>query len=173
MLCESCKKRPANFHFTKVINGQIEEHHLCDVCAMENTDFDFNKQFSFHKLFTSLFDDSGENKEQPKPDITCSNCGLSFKKFQETGKLGCSKCYDEFSIYLEPIVKSIHGHGRHRGKVPKISRPRLDLIREVEGLTSQLEEAVKKEEFEKAATIRDEIKNVRQKLGEARGEGDD
>lgn len=164
MLCESCKKRAANFHFTKIINGQIEEHHLCDICAMENNDFDFDKQFSFHKLFTGIFDDNEESKETSKHDVTCSNCGLSFKKFQETGKLGCAKCYDEFSLYLEPIVKSIHGHGRHRGKVPKISEPRLNLIKEVEGLTTQLEEAVKKEEFERAAIIRDEIKKVKQKL---------
>lgn len=173
MLCESCNKRTANFHFTKIINGQIEEHHLCDVCAMENNDFDFDKQFSFHKLFTSLFDDNEESKEESKPDITCSNCGLSFKRFQETGKLGCAKCYDEFSIYLEPIVKSIHGHGRHRGKVPNASKPRLNLIKEVEGLNSQLEEAVKKEEFERAATIRDEIKKVKQKLQEARSGSND
>ena len=163
MLCESCHKRVASFHFTKIVNGQIEEHHLCDICAKENTDFDFDNQFSFNKLFTNLFGNN-EIKEENLPDITCSNCGLSFKEFQETGKLGCAKCYDEFSLYLKPIVKSIHGHGRHRGKIPKSSRPKLNLIKEVEGLTTQLEDAVKKEEFERAAIIRDEIKKEKEKL---------
>lgn len=162
MLCESCSKRNANFHFTKIVNGKIEEHHLCDICAIENNDFD--KQFSFHKLFTSLFDGFEENKEESKIDIKCSNCNLSFKTFQETGKLGCSKCYDSFATYLEPIIKNIHGHTHHRGKVPKIGKPRLNFMKEVESLKVELEEAVKKEEFERAAIIRDEIKKVKDKI---------
>lgn len=118
MLCDNCKKREANFHYTKIINGNIEELHLCETCAFDNQEFDLNNSFSIHKLFSGLTEDN-QDKEENLKDITCSNCHLTFSRFQKTGKLGCATCYDDFSEYLEPIINGIHGHNHHRGKAPK------------------------------------------------------
>lgn len=163
MLCESCKNKEANLHYTKIINGKMEEIHLCENCAINNQDFDFDKPFSIYKIFANLFDPIQE-KPIDKSDIVCSNCGLSFSRFQTTGKFGCAECYDDFSEELKPIIKGIHGKGNHIGKIPKRTSPKIILKKEVEGLTEQLEDAVKKEDFEKAAIIRDEIRSVKDKL---------
>lgn len=164
MLCDSCKTKTAKFHYTKIINGKMEELHLCESCAFENNEMDMDNPFSIHKLFAGLFEDMKDQKQEPIEDIVCSNCGLSFSKFQKTGKLGCAQCYDEFSKYLVPIINGIHGHNHHIGKMPKRISPSISLKKEVEELTSRLEDAVKKEEFEKAAIIRDEIKKMKEKL---------
>lgn len=165
MLCDVCKKKNASLHYTKIINGKIEEMHLCEACALESQDFDFDKPFSIHKLFSSLFENNKTEAADKKiKDITCSNCGLTLSKFQKTGKLGCTKCYDEFSEHIRPIISGIHGHNHHRGKTPSRTDPNILIKREVDELVQRLDEAVKKEEFEKAAELRDEIKRVKAKL---------
>lgn len=164
MLCDSCKKKNAKFHYTKIINGKIEELHLCETCALENQELDLDKPFSIHKLFAGLFEDIQGISEEKVQDITCSSCGLAFSSFRKTGKLGCAKCYDNFSEYLQPIINGIHGHNHHIGKSPKRISPSIILRREVEELKIKLEEAVKREEFEQAASIRDEIIQVKEKL---------
>ncbi len=35
MLCPECGKRPATIHYTKIVNGEKSEFHLCEVCAQE------------------------------------------------------------------------------------------------------------------------------------------
>jgi protein arginine kinase activator len=142
----------------------MEELHLCETCAIESQEFEFDKPFSIHKLFAGLFENIQDVPKEKVEEIKCSKCGLSFSKFQKTGKFGCSNCYDEFSDVLQPIIIGIHGHNHHRGKVPKRTSPNIILKKEVEDLMLKLEEAVKKEEFEIAAVIRDEIKKVKEKL---------
>lgn len=166
MLCDNCKKREANFHYTKLVNGNKEELHLCDTCAYDSQEFDINTPLSIGKLFSGFFANKKEEEGESLKDITCSNCGLTFSKFQKTGKLGCFKCYKEFDEYLQPIIKGIHGHNRHRGKTPKRIGPDVELQREIDELTRKLEELIKKEEFEQAAVIRDEIKKIKSELHE-------
>lgn len=164
MLCDSCKKKNATFHYTKIINDEIEEIHLCEVCAIENQEIEFENPFSIHKLFSSLFGNIEDKEEEEIEDITCSECGLTLKKFQKTGKLGCAQCYDSFSDYLKPVINGIHGNMHHRGKVPLRISSDIALEMEVKKLMLKLEDAVKDEEFEQAAIIRDEIRRVKEKL---------
>ena len=35
MLCQECNKRPATLHFTKIVNGEKTEFHICESCARE------------------------------------------------------------------------------------------------------------------------------------------
>ncbi|NLL81360.1 MAG: hypothetical protein GX231_03520 [Tissierellia bacterium] len=163
MLCDNCKRKDATFHYTKIINGKMEEHHLCETCAFDSQDFDMSNPFSIHKLFSGLTE-AQETKEEDLKDITCSNCGLDFSRFQKTGKLGCATCYHDFSEYLKPIINGIHGHNHHRGKTPLRISPNIELQREIDELSNRLEDAVKKEEFEEAAILRDEIKEMRARL---------
>lgn len=165
MLCDSCKVNNAKLHYTKIINGKVEELHLCENCALENQEFDMDNPFSIHKLFTGLFDNVKDKSHKDIGDTTCSNCGLTLSKFKKTGILGCGKCYDEFSEYLQPVIQGIHGHRHHIGKTPKRVSPDIRLQKEVEDLSLKLEEAVKKEEFERAAEIRDEIRRIKEELG--------
>lgn len=166
MLCESCKKNEATIHFTKIVNGDVEEKHICDVCAKSNNDFDFEFPFPFHKLFTGLleFSEQDEMKEMSFKKINCPRCGLDYKKFLETGKFGCEKCYEVFSDEIEILLRDIHGHSTHIGKVPVKAEDSILKKREVQELRKELQENIKLENFEKAAILRDEIKRINEKI---------
>lgn len=163
MLCESCKKNNASFHYTKIINGKVEELHLCEQCAMENQEFDLDKPFSINKLFASFIDSMQESRKEVE-QIKCPRCGLTYEGFKSGGKFGCSTCYETFKDKLEPLIKGIHGHSEHKGKIPKRCSEKVFLKREEELLKIELDNAIKMEEFEKAATLRDELKNLRERL---------
>lgn len=162
-MCDSCGQNKASLHYTKVINGRVEEKHLCEECASQNYQIDFENPFSMNKLFTGLIDGIHES-QFPKKEIKCPSCGLSYSEFKKKGKFGCSQCYETFKERLTPLIRGLHGHNIHRGKIPISSNERLFLKREEDNLKIQLEDAVKKEEFEKAAVIRDRIRELQAKL---------
>lgn len=165
MLCDVCKENIANVHFTKVINGEVDEQHLCETCAKKhNKNFNFDNSYSFNKFFSGLFDNLEEEVPKKEKDIHCSNCGLTFNEFKKVGKFGCPQCYSEFKTGIKSMLKGIHGDDRHKGKIPTKANTNIRINREIEELNKKLEDAVKKEEFEKAATIRDEIKSVKENL---------
>ncbi|WP_312907616.1 UvrB/UvrC motif-containing protein [Tissierella praeacuta] len=164
MLCQTCQKNNATIHFTKIVNGSVEEMHLCDSCAKKNNDldFDFDFPFSFQKIFTGLIGSIQEGKEEVK-NIVCSECGLTYKKFMEIGRFGCANCYETFREDVDSLLKGIHGHNEHIGKVPTKASDRAIQKKAMESLKIQLEESIVKEDFERAAFLRDEIKKLKSK----------
>lgn len=171
MLCQVCKKKEATVHYTKIINGQIEELHMCDECAATNNEFEFDTTFSFHKLLTGLIDSiQGETIKKEAEEITCPFCGLTYAEFRQTGKFGCSQCYNTFKSSLNPLFRGIHGYNKHIGKVPKRANKTLAQKREIDKLRNKMNELVANEAFEEAAILRDKIKKLENELDGQRGE---
>lgn len=161
MVCEKCHERPASVHITRIINNEKTEMYLCQECAREvQPQWDF----SLPKFLASLLDyEPGFNFGIPQTE-RCEQCGLTYDQFHQTGRLGCPACYRYFTSRLEPLVHKIQGSTRHRGKVPRRGGGALRLEREIEILRTQLQELVAKEEFEKAAQLRDRIRDLEAKL---------
>ncbi len=108
----------------------------------------------------------------------CDSCGMTFHDFKRTGLLGCSRCYEVFEDKVGPLLERAHEGGTHHvGKIPRralaASREgatghRLaamlgDQRERAERLTQlrkQLENAVKGEQYERAAAIRDEMRRL-------------
>jgi protein arginine kinase activator len=90
---------------------------------------------------------------------------MSYKEFSQHGLFGCSECYEAFGSRLDPLVKRIHGSNEHNGKVPKRMGGDLRLQRNIKELRKQMEAAVDKENFEKAAELRDKIHDLETRLG--------
>lgn len=169
MLCQICKKRPANVHMTKIINGEKSEIHICEQCAKENEVTGINKSiigytepFSFSNILEGLMDfpGTGSLKHDAPLSVKCPVCGLEYEEFKKTGMLGCSECYKAFGDRIEPIVKRIHGNVQHTGKVPRRTGGVIRLKRDIERLKYELKVAVDNEEYEKAAKIRDKIREL-------------
>ena len=97
---------------------------------------------------------------------------MSYNDFLETGKIGCSVCYDTFRSQLEPVLRRIHGSSTHTGKIPHRSGGNLELKHEMMQLKENLKAAVEHEEYEKAAVYRDKIHALEQTLRD-RGEADE
>ncbi len=171
MLCQSCNKNEATVHYTKIINGKVSELHLCEECARANNEFEFDTNFSFHKLLTGLIDTiQSEPVEKETQDIICPFCNTSYSQFKQTGKFGCPECYDSFKSKLIPLFKGIHGHTEHIGKVPEKGNQSIVKKREITKLRKELEELVAVEAFEKAAVVRDKINELEKELEEKRGD---
>ncbi|MCM8771372.1 MAG: UvrB/UvrC motif-containing protein [Candidatus Omnitrophica bacterium] len=159
MLCDVCGKKQATVHLTEIIDDQITELHLCEDCARKKSQ-QMENQFGLADLLAGLaeFGKPWEEKETIK--LKCPNCGITYNNFLKMGRLGCSECYPAFKKYLVPLLKKIHGSAQHLGKAPhKISRV-LKEVEDLEELRQKLQRAIEKEEFEEAARIRDQIKEL-------------
>lgn len=165
MLCQNCNKRPANIHLTKVVNDERVDLHLCEVCAQESAQIEFEYPFTLNNFLAGLLDlPSGysiknaqlNQKVSPK----CEKCGMTFDEFKRTGKFGCTDCYGAFSDNLDPILKRLHGNIHHGGKLPQRVGGAIKVKKEIERLRIQLERAIKDEEYEKAAQMRDKIREL-------------
>jgi protein arginine kinase activator len=99
--------------------------------------------------------------EQEANNLVCEVCGISFAEFREHQLLGCPNDYKAFEDVLAPMLEHAHeGASRHTGKVPADAaadeRRQNDLLR----LRGQLKDAVNQEDYEKAAALRDRIKDL-------------
>ena len=94
----------------------------------------------------ALFGDNSDEKE-----TVCPVCRTTLSEFEKTGIAGCPKCYDVFLPAVEKMSERIHGRKKHITENEEKS---------VDSLKNQLKEAVEKEEYEKAAYLRDEIKKL-------------
>lgn len=171
MLCEECHMRPATVHITKIVNNEKTEMHLCEECAKEKHlslsssigGFGFEDTgFSVAKLLSSFFEPSSKTPIGSSEEFKCGRCGLTFQTFSKTGRFGCSQCYSTFKNQMNPMLRRIHGKTFHVGKVPKRSGGQIRIKQEIDRLKRELQEAVNSEEYERAAVIRDKIKELEQ-----------
>ncbi len=159
MLCEKCKKNPATTHIRKSVNGVQEEWILCSHCAKE---MGYN-QLSFFTggLLGSLF--SGELADKTAEDaIRCPFCGISFEEIARSGEVGCEDCYQNFRARLTPTIEKLHGKAGHLGKTPfeHPDEPAHKQDDTLSKLKEQLQQAIENQEFEQAAVLRDQIKEM-------------
>lgn len=169
MFCDICGKNPATVHLTEIIDEQMNELHLCEGCAHEKS-MAMEQQFGLSDLLAGLAEFEKPAKEaEAATSVKCPDCGLTYADFKKIGRLGCGECYTSFKKYLEPLLKRIHGSCQHVGKSPvkpaKISRKKTDLAQmpDLAQLRQKLAKAVEAEEFEEAAKIRDQIKELENK----------
>lgn len=172
MLCRECQRQEANVHIIKIVDGKKTELYLCERCACttEELDFSFEPQFSLHKLFSSLLEQSllGSRKALPSGKTQCSGCGLTFAQFSQVGRFGCSECIAAFEEKLRPLLRRIHASCSHTGKVPLRDQKRVKFLRELEQLKEILNCKIQDEEFEEAALLRDQIRVKEKEIQEER-----
>ncbi|MBJ6360414.1 UvrB/UvrC motif-containing protein [Paenibacillus sp. GCM10012307] len=170
MLCQECGEKQATLHFTKIVNGEKTEFHICESCAREKGEGipGTSGGFSIHSLLSGLldFEKSSTGGLGPKPPLTlrCDECGLTYTQFSKIGRFGCSSCYRHFADRLDPLFKRVHGNTIHVGKIPKRSGGQIQFKREIEELKKEMQLRIGQEEFEKAAGIRDRIRELESKL---------
>lgn len=118
----------------------------------------------------------------------CTACGTTYAQFRHSGLLGCPECYKAFESQLGPLLQRAHEGGTHHtGKVPRLAAgapapapaapraapmassmpppapsPLTDGMRleKIRRLREQLTQTIAAEQYERAATIRDEIAKI-------------
>jgi protein arginine kinase activator len=159
MKCDSCNENVATVHLTEIVNKKKKELHLCEECARE-------KGVSVKAQFLPQPEEAPAPAlpvEKPAarvddPSVACPVCGLTFAEFRASGRLGCANDYVAFKKGLVPLLEKIHGHViEHKGKVPAHVGERLERQKKVAALRQALGKAIQKEEYERAAELRDQI----------------
>lgn len=155
--CGNCTK-PATIHLTQIIDNKIHKVDLCEDCPFKKGVTD-PEGFSLADFLVqspaSLISDKS---------IKCETCGFSPAEFKKTGRLGCPQCYETFKEILQPMLTNMHKDVVHRGKVPERALARMSRKRRLDQLERDLEEAVKGENYEEAARLRDLISDARTAL---------
>jgi len=167
VLCQLCKKRKATVHYTRIVNQQKVEMYVCEQCARENGDLKIN----IHKLFSAIMgiDEPEGIEEAPFTTVKCGFCGMTIEEFNKTGLLGCARCYDVFNESIMTMLKRIHGNVKHHGKIPRKVSGRIRDAYNLRSLKEELQKCIEREEYEKAAQIRDKIKVLEKSLHEKEG----
>ena len=159
MLCNNCGKREATVRYEENINGEKRKLNLCEECSSKLGIF---KNNFMDNMFLSFFDEPAALGIDKVKEKTCPKCGYSFSNYSNTGLLGCPECYSTFESRLEPVIHKIHGKTYHIKNEEKKEKPKNKL----EELKQELDKAIKDENYEKAANIRDTIKDLKER-GEA------
>ncbi|MCL2498564.1 MAG: UvrB/UvrC motif-containing protein [Symbiobacteriaceae bacterium] len=173
MLCQECQQETATVHAIQFSQGKTSERHLCEACA-KKAGLKFGEEFfnfSVTNLLAGLLDaqaPSTPEHQQQQQSVTerCPRCGISYRRFHRTGRLGCAECYQAFSQHLEPLLRRVQGATLHRGKLPLRGGKSAKLRRQIQDLRLSLQRAVEEERYEVAASLRDQIRTL-EKEGES------
>jgi protein arginine kinase activator len=162
MRCDHCHEREAVVHLTQVADDQVTQVHLCEKCAaekgLEPTGTPSKTPLGGFLAQLSAQGLTAEGSE----GLRCPRCGAGLADFRETGRLGCGECWVVFAAPLTELVRRLHGATRHLGEryVPPSAEAVPGTVSDpaAEGLREQLRDAVAAEDFERAASLRDQLK---------------
>lgn len=155
--CSECKK-PIAVRYTEIVGDSIIRTSMCADCP--------ELQRRLHGVPAHLTRGSGQLEGEA--GLACGNCGTTLEALKVGTPLGCSVCYEVFDDILlgemlaaqkippriSTTKKSIPIHiGRAPGESQEMN-PSLRLL----ALNEALNETLKREDYEQAAWLRDQIK---------------
>lgn len=169
MKCEICHQHDATTAYTHIVDDEKKTLLLCDTCmSQENVQAQSQQNTAPAKKgqqvpalvqevkvkFTSM------TGAETLPGKECVECGMTYEQFKKAGRLGCHHCYEAFAPQMQRLLKRIHGADKHCGKeqieLGEILLPEEELAL----LQQELQEAVARENFERAVQVRDQIRRV-------------
>jgi protein arginine kinase activator len=167
MKCQSCGDKEATVHLTDLINN--EEKHLCDKCAEEQGAV--APTISVSSVLSSLIEQQQENEvEEELKDVVCPMCGVTYEELRRQGKAGCARCYEVFAKGFMPFIERVQGSSEHRGKAPRrLDKVDTEVRRKLLHLKQRLKIAVMEEDYEQAASMRDEIRRIEEEKAKESG----
>ncbi len=153
--CSGCKK-PIAIRYTEIIGDSIIHTSMCADCP------ELKKRLHGPTPLEAGMGNMGG------AGLACGECGTTLDSLQHGFPLGCSHCYEVFGdvilselISTEKIPQRLHNSKKstpiHIGRGPGESQemsPQLRLL----SLNEALSETLKREDYEQAAWLRDQIK---------------
>jgi protein arginine kinase activator len=157
--CNSCGKNDAVIQLTQVENNEMRVLHLCESCAAERGVETESQQIS--APLVDFLAQIGKGVGEGVTSGRCPSCGMTATQLRQTGRLGCEVCYKHFDEHLRGLLRRLHGATKHVGKIVlPADANENDRAARVLSLRRSLQRAVEAEDFEHAAAIRDELRNL-------------
>ena len=161
MLCTICKEKPATVHLTQIVGDKMQKLDLCEDCAKTKG---INDPTSFGLADLDLVLGLGASQQLEQAaggvELKCPRCGFTQADFKKSGRLGCPECYATFAEGLAGLLKTMHKGTRHIGKAPEALRATRENADRMKSFQAKLAKAIKDENYEQAAQLRDEIKQL-------------
>ncbi|MFN8179431.1 MAG: UvrB/UvrC motif-containing protein [bacterium] len=189
MNCERCGKRPGSVRYTEVTGGQARKQLVCAECAQE-LGFETPSPATEApeageapalpppaKIFGVVSIDetlkaAEDAAAEPEDARRCPECGLTAAAFRTQSLFGCPRCYEAFEEGLDLLLKRLHGAVTHRGRLPRGNA--LAAEAEPGALRRELDDAIQRQDFQRAAYLRDRLRERERSGGGPRdlaGEG--
>ena len=154
MKCENCGKNEVTFVYQSNVNGKVTEKHLCEDCARKLGYLDMAAHG--HRMMENFFDDSFFGRDllgdffSPMPSLLGR-----MDRFLEDP-------FDDFfqtmpALSARPAEQQEVQQPQEETLVDHEDQSRFSRMRHLNALKLEMKKAVHKEDFERAAELRDEI----------------
>lgn len=155
-ICQICGMHPATTHIKQSINGCVTEVYVCSQCASSSGIGFANNEAAVGNMLSGLF--SRPLFRTVDQTAVCPTCGSTYPLIVRRGRVGCPDCYITFYDQLSPSVQRIHGKSMHVGRSVAAEGLKDTPVDALTKLKQELADAVEAQEFERCATLRDQIK---------------
>lgn len=158
MLCDGCKQNEANIVLHMMTNGQVATRSLCAECA-QKAHTEMTKAFATMGMqiegLQGMVERSQEERERI-PRMMCSNCRTAYTDIGYDTVFGCARCYGAFHEQVMQYLSSLRPVEQAASQAPDV----LPVLPEptAEELHARLDEALRAEDYEQAASLRDQLK---------------
>lgn len=166
--CSECRK-PIGVRYTEIVASHMNEIFMCADCPQ------------LQKKLHGAGGQAVEGQIESGLGLVCGHCGTTLESLRISNLVGCGVCYEVFDdIIAEELAASHHIPSRfltlrkasplHSGKIPgeaQTVNPSLRLL----ALNEALSETLKREDYEQAAWLRDQIKALTEHQGHGYGDG--
>lgn len=147
--------------YTQVADGKLKKFVLCETCAQAKGITNPEGLLMAEELLGTaapavvppeLFPSESKDK--------CVSCGFTLEDFRKVGRLGCPDCYRAFAGEINQRLPSMHKGQSHTGYIPEGLVKQQAVRYELSDLEARLETAVKDEDYEEAARLRDRMSEL-------------
>ena len=151
----------ATIRYAEVVDGDVVDQHLCKECLDQKQNsvrggFEFTKPAPFNRGHK----DSEVGTTSLHRTLGCSSCNTNLQSVLASKQVGCSQCYDSFTIQIDKILEGMHDSLTHTGKIPRQDNLRAKARADLQTKRSLLKTSLTAERYEEAAILRDEIKKL-------------
>ena len=161
MKCEICGLKDAVIHIRQIQKDSVHELHICEECAQEKGLIrEEETELPVTNLLAGLIDGAEASVAGDKAASVCPRCGTKLADFRRTGRFGCAGCFTVFESDLRAIVSQMAARPRHAGKLPTAAAGSVQSRPDRESLRVELRAAVESEDYEKAAQLRDKLREL-------------
>ncbi|NJK90933.1 MAG: excinuclease ABC subunit B [Blastochloris sp.] len=158
MQCEKCQSEKATVFLTQIINGKMHKIDLCERCAKE---MGVTNASTFSLADLLIKTEAERQNRGATSTLSCPACGFTQEDLSKTGRVGCGQCYVVFQEALGEALKDMQRSLQHCGKVPERHQEGQESLEQCRRIEDALEEAVRKENYEVAAALRDQLKTFK------------
>lgn len=148
MKCENCGKNEVTFVYHSSINGAVTEKHLCSACAEA---LGYAQTLRDHSLFRDAW-----NESLFGPTLLD---GFFPPRLSLLGRMR-EDPFDDFFAEMPALRAPAPAEKKQEELLDAEERSRIGQQRQLNALRLALQEAVRREEFERAARLRDEIREL-------------